>query len=140
MDKEWTKSARESEEYENGPNYFLDHAYTKGKPHGKEIFWPCATSFGFQKGYNVWVRHGVKIQKLNDINDNHMNDENDQVDDIDGLFYERFRGVAQEEYKVNEGPNEDAKKFHNIVKNPNKSFIRVAKNSLNFRSSFGYIY
>ena len=32
MDKEWTKSARESEEYGDGLNYFLDYAYTKGKP------------------------------------------------------------------------------------------------------------
>jgi hypothetical protein len=132
MDKEWTKSARESEEYEIGLNYFLDYAYTKGKPRGKEILCPCATcynskwftrnavrnhliAFGFQKGYDVWVRHGEKIRKPNDINDNHMNDTNDQVDDIDGLLSERFRGVAQEEYRVNEGPNEDAKKFYNLI-------------------------
>lgn len=44
-----------------------------------------------------------------------MNDANDQVDDIDGLLSERFRGVAQEEYRVNEGPNEDAKKFYNLI-------------------------
>jgi len=132
MDKEWTKSARESEEYEIGLDYFLDYAYTKGKPRGKEILCPCATcynskwftrnavrnhliAFGFQKGYDVWVRHGEKIRKPNAINDNHMNDANDQVDDIDGLLSERFRGVTQEEYKVNEGPNEDAKKFYNLI-------------------------
>ncbi|CAK8562329.1 unnamed protein product [Lathyrus sativus] len=126
MDKERTKKNPASKEYQNGLDSFLDYAYTKGKPRGKEILCPCANcynnnwftrnevrnhliAFGFQKGYDVWVRHGEKKPKLGDLNDNHMNEEEDQIDDIDGLLHERFRDVVQEDNDVNVSLNEDAK-------------------------------
>lgn len=43
--------------------------------------------------------------------DDHMDD---SCDDIDGLLNDQFRDVAQAE-GVYEGPNEDAKKFYNLI-------------------------
>jgi hypothetical protein len=42
MDKEWTKLPRLSREYKKGVVSFLDFAFTKGKPEGREILCPCA--------------------------------------------------------------------------------------------------
>jgi hypothetical protein len=41
MDWEWAKSARESDEFQIGLDFFLDYAYTKGKLRGKEIVSLC---------------------------------------------------------------------------------------------------
>ncbi|CAK8538606.1 unnamed protein product [Lathyrus sativus] len=145
MDKEWTKKNCASKEYQNGLDSFLDYAYTKGKPRVKEILCPCANcynsnwftrnevrnhliAFGFQKGYDVWVRHGEKKPKLGDLNNNHMNEEDDQIDDIDGLLHERFRDVVQEENDVNVSLNEDAKKFYNLVEEAKQDLYPGCKN------------
>ncbi|XP_004514322.1 uncharacterized protein [Cicer arietinum] len=142
MDKEWTKLARESKEYQNGVDFFLDYAYTKGKPCGKEISCPCAECYntnwftrkvvrnhlialGFQKGYDFWVRHGEEIRKPNDLNDDHVNDEEDQIDE---LLFERFRDIIQEECEFNEGLNEYAKKFYNLVEEAKQELYPGCKN------------
>ncbi|XP_012575366.1 uncharacterized protein [Cicer arietinum] len=149
MDKEWTKLARESKEYQNGVDFFLDYAYTKGKPRGKEISCPCAECYntnwftrkvvrnhlialGFRKGYDFWVRHGEEIRKPNDLNDDHVNDEEDQIDE---LLFERFRDVIQEECEFNEGLKEDAKKFYNLVEEAKQELYPGCKNfsKLSFR-------
>ncbi|KAI5405776.1 hypothetical protein KIW84_052517 [Lathyrus oleraceus] len=125
--------------------FFLDYAYTKGNPRGKEILCPCANcyntnwltrnevrnhliTFGFQKGYDVWVRHGEKKLKPGDLNDNYMNHEKDQIDDIYGLLHGRFRDVVQEENEVNVGLNEDAKKFYNLVEEAKQDLYPGCKN------------
>ncbi|KAI5442098.1 hypothetical protein KIW84_011244 [Lathyrus oleraceus] len=145
MDKEWIKENPVSKEYQNGLDFFLDYAYTKGNPRGKEILCPCANcyntnwltrnevrnhliAFGFQKGYDVWVRHGEKKLKPGDLNDNYMNHEEDQIDDIYGLLHERFRDVVQEENEVNVGLNEDAKKFYNLVEEAKQDLYPGCKN------------
>lgn len=46
--------------------------------------------------------------------DNNMEDQEDSHDDIDGLLYDTFRDVEEVE-GVNEGPNEGARKFYNVV-------------------------
>ncbi|CAJ2665839.1 unnamed protein product [Trifolium pratense] len=145
MDKEWTKLGRDTDEYQNGLDFFLDYAYTKGKPCGKEIPCPCADcfnrqwftrnvvrnhliAFGFQKGYDTWVRHGEKRPKPGDLNDNQMSHEEDQIDDIDGLLHITFRDVVQEEDEVNVGLNEDAKKFYNLVEEAKQDLYPGCKN------------
>ncbi|XP_058774236.1 uncharacterized protein LOC131648500 [Vicia villosa] len=145
MDKEWTKLNPASKEYQSGLDFFLDYAYTKGKPRGKESSCPCAkcynskwftrnevrnhlTAFGFQKGYDIWVQHGEKKPKPSDLNDNNMNHKEDQIDDIDGLLHERFRDVVQEENEVNVGLNEDAKKFYNLVEEAKQDLYPGCKN------------
>ncbi|CAL0321565.1 unnamed protein product [Lupinus luteus] len=42
MDKEWIKLPRYSSEYIDGVEFFLNYAYTNGKPQGGEILCPCA--------------------------------------------------------------------------------------------------
>ncbi|XP_058750628.1 uncharacterized protein LOC131623640 [Vicia villosa] len=145
MDKEWTKLNPATKEYQSGLDFFLDYAYTKGKPRGKEILCPCAkcynskwftrnevrnhlTAFGFQKGYDIWVQHGEKKPKPSDLNDNNMNHKEDKIDDIDGLLHERFRDVVQEENEVNVGLNEDAKKFYNLVEEAKQDLYPGCKN------------
>ncbi|KAI5411572.1 hypothetical protein KIW84_056582 [Lathyrus oleraceus] len=145
MDKEWIKENPTSKEYQNGLDFFLDYAYTKGNPRGKEILCPCTNcyntnwltrnevrnhliAFGFQKGYDVWVRHGEKKLKPGDLNDNYMNHEEDQIDDIYGLLHGRFRDVVQEENEVNVGLNEDAKKIYNLVEEAKQDLYPGCKN------------
>ncbi|KAK6784471.1 hypothetical protein RDI58_017926 [Solanum bulbocastanum] len=118
--------ARYSKEYINGVESFLDFAYSYGDPQGEEIQCPCAKCcnirwtrrnvvydhlicYGFVKGYTRWINHGEWDIKLNVDNDMDYS-----RDDIDGLLNDQFRDVAQAE-GVYDGPNEDAKKFYNLV-------------------------
>ncbi|XP_004509963.1 uncharacterized protein [Cicer arietinum] len=128
MDKEWTKLSRESKEYQNGVDFFLDYAYTKGKPRGKEISCPCAKCYN-TNWFTRKVRHGEEIRKPNDLNDDHVNDEEDQIDE---LLFERFRDVIQEECEFNEGLNEDAKKFYNLVEEAKQELYPGCKNFSKF--------
>ncbi|KAE9591138.1 putative transposase, Ptta/En/Spm, plant, Transposase-associated domain-containing protein [Lupinus albus] len=129
MDKEWIKLPRYSSEYIDGVEFFLNYAYTNGKPQGGEIMCPCAKchntcwevmaivydhliGYGFQKGYDVWVRHGEVLKDM-DL-DGCMNDDNDSVDDIEGLLCDTFRDAA-EDNELNNGLNDDAKIFYNLI-------------------------
>src|ERR1044072_556368 len=130
MDKEWTKLSRFSPEYIKGVYRFLDFAYTEGRPQGDQILCPCINcrnrcwttrsvildhlvAKGFLKGYDVWVHHGERTGRLMEVDDDKTN-QDDSHDDIDGLLYDTFRNVAGAE-GVSEGPNEDARKFYNLV-------------------------
>jgi len=48
---------------------------------------------GFEKGYNVWVRHGEELTNPMDLYDD-ISDKEDAIDDIDGLLYEKFKDVV----------------------------------------------
>ncbi|KAH0688879.1 hypothetical protein KY289_016237 [Solanum tuberosum] len=117
---------RYSKEYIDGVESFLDFAYSYGDPQGEEIQFPCAKCckirwtrrnvvydhlicYGFVKGYTRWINHEEWDIKLNVDNDMDYS-----RDDIDGLLNDQFRDVAQAE-GVYDGPNEDAKKFYNLV-------------------------
>ncbi|KAG5600550.1 hypothetical protein H5410_031920 [Solanum commersonii] len=57
----------------------------------------------------IWINHGEWDVKLNvDVDMDYSRD------DIDGLLNDQFRDVAQAEGAY-DGPNEDAKKFYNLV-------------------------
>ncbi|CAJ2674634.1 unnamed protein product [Trifolium pratense] len=130
MDKEWTKLPRHWKEYRKGVKSFLDFAYTKGSPQGREISCPCAhcangkwarrhvvrdhlIAAGFVEGYDVWVNHGECMPLPMEI-DNDTTDQEDLHDDIGGLLYDTFRNVVEEEGS-SEGPNEEARKFYNLI-------------------------
>ncbi|CAH9139648.1 unnamed protein product [Cuscuta epithymum] len=144
MDKEWMKSARYSPEYINGVEYFLNYAYARGNPQGKEILCPCikchnalwmtrATVFdhliayGFERGYNVWVRHGEEPINPKNI-DGYLDGEDDEIDDIDGLLNDRFRGVAEEQYEDNDNLNGDAKKFYSLIEDSKQELFPGCQN------------
>ncbi|KAJ1409904.1 Transposase-associated domain [Sesbania bispinosa] len=116
---------------------FLDLAYSIGRPQRDEILCPCAKcnnilwarrcvvhdyliSKGFLKGYDVWVNHGERIS-LRMVIDDDIEDEDDSRYDIDGLLFDRFRNVAKAN-GVSEGPNEDDRKFYNLV---NEAKIKI---------------
>ncbi|WMV24439.1 hypothetical protein MTR67_017824 [Solanum verrucosum] len=65
-------------------------------------------------GYTRWINHGEW-----DINLNVDDDMDYSRDDIDGLLNDQLRDVAQAE-GVYDGPNEDAKKFYNLVEEANQ--------------------
>ncbi|CAL0308394.1 unnamed protein product [Lupinus luteus] len=128
MDKEWIKLPRYSSEYIDGVEFFLNYAYTNGKPQGGEILCPCAKchntcwevraivydhliGYGFEKGYDVWVRHGEVLKDMY----------------LDGLLHDTFRDVA-EEYELNKGPNDDAKKFYNLIEEAQQDLYPGCKN------------
>ena len=120
------KFSRYSKEYIDGVESFLDFAYSYGDPQGEEIQCPCAKccnirwtqrnvdydhliAYGFVKGYTRWINHGEC-----DINFNVDDDMDCSSDDIDVLLNDRFINVIHAE-GVYDGPNEDAKKFYNLV-------------------------
>ncbi|XP_025640500.1 uncharacterized protein [Arachis hypogaea] len=130
MDKGWTSLPRHTEGYQHGVNLFLDFAFSKGRPQGQEILCPCSIcnsfswgrrdevydhliSKGFQKGYTVWVHHGKRISRMDSETDESEVHEG-LVDDIHGLLNETFRHVLEGD-KDGDGPNEDAKKFYNLL-------------------------
>jgi hypothetical protein len=130
MDKEWTKLPRHWKRYRKGVKSFLDFAYTKGSPQGREISCPCAhcangkwarrhvvrnhlIAAGFVEGYDVWVNHGEDMPLPMDV-DKDTKDQEDSHDDIGGLLYDIFRDVVEED-ESSKGPNEEAKKFYNLI-------------------------
>ncbi|XP_020973047.1 uncharacterized protein LOC110269510 [Arachis ipaensis] len=130
MDKGWTSLPRHTEGYQHGVNSFLDFAFSKGRPQGQEILCPCSIcnnfswgrrdevydhliSKGFQKSYTVWVHHGERISRMDSETDESEVHEG-LVDDIHGLLNETFRHVLEGD-KDGDGPNEDAKKFYNLL-------------------------
>ncbi|KAK2416365.1 hypothetical protein QL285_038762 [Trifolium repens] len=115
MDKEWTKLPRHWKRYRKGVKSFLDFAYTKGSPQGREISCPCAhcangkwarrhvvrnhlIAAGFVEGYDVWVNHGEDMPLPMDV-DKDTKDQQDSHDDIGGLLYDIFRDVVEDESK-----------------------------------------
>ncbi|KAK2416363.1 hypothetical protein QL285_038762 [Trifolium repens] len=111
MDKEWTKLPRHWKRYRKGVKSFLDFAYTKGSPQGREISCPCAhcangkwarrhvvrnhlIAAGFVEGYDVWVNHGEDMPLPMDV-DKDTKDQQDSHDDIGGLLYDIFRDVRE---------------------------------------------
>lgn len=136
-------SARDSPDYILGVEFFLNFAYTIGKPQGKEILCPCIEChnafwktravvfnhlvyFGFERGYHVWIRHGEKRKDANGVDG--ATNEDDEIDDVDGLLYERFRDVAHDECGVNEGLSEDAKKFYSLLEEAKQELYPGCKN------------
>nr|XP_027186488.1 uncharacterized protein LOC113784479 [Cicer arietinum] len=130
MDKKWTTLHRLNSEYRKCVKSFLDFAFTKGEPQGRTILCPCAKcrncrwrrrkvvrnhliEFSFVQGYDVWVNHGEQISLPKEMDD-HMEDQEDSCDDINDLLYDTFRHAEKVE-KGNKGPNEDAKKFYNLI-------------------------
>ncbi|XP_019231467.1 PREDICTED: uncharacterized protein LOC109212288 [Nicotiana attenuata] len=127
--KEWMDLPRYSKDYIEGVQSFLDFAYSYGDPQGEEIQCPCAKCcnirwtrrnvvydhlicYEFVQGYTRWINHGEKEISMNVNCD--MDDNVYSYDDIDGLLNDQFRNVAHAG-GVYEGPNEDAKKFYNLV-------------------------
>ncbi|KAM3237018.1 hypothetical protein P3L10_012047 [Capsicum annuum] len=117
---------RYSAEYEKGVKSFLNFAYTYEDPQGEEIQCPCdkccnvrwtqrdvvynhLIGRGFIDGYKRWINQREWEIDLN--GDDHMDNSND---DIDGLLNDQFRHVAQAK-ELYEGPDEDAKKFYNLM-------------------------
>ena len=143
MDKEWTKLPRLSRDYKKGVVSFLDFAFTKGKPEGREILCPCAkckntwyekrrvvfdhlVAYGFVEGYKVWVYHGERRSRLTKIDDR-MEVQEDSHDDIDDLLFDTFRDFV-ETNGVNKGPNEDAKKFYKLMDESKQPLYTGCKN------------
>ena len=141
---------RFNQEYIDGVSSFLDFAFTRGKPQGREILCLCSKCgngrqekrdvvnshlicYGFVCGYNQWVNHGEGVTVMDpdgDI-DAYINEDGDEdsYDDIDGLLNDRFREFAQME-GVYKGPNEDAKKvILPWLKRQNKNYTQVVKTS-----------
>ncbi|KAG5571725.1 hypothetical protein H5410_061491, partial [Solanum commersonii] len=90
--------------YIDGVESFLDFAYSYGDPQGEEIQFSCA------KYCNIhWTRRNVVLYKMDQSRGMDYS-----RDDIDGLLNDQFRDVVQTE-GVYDGPNEEAKKFYNLV-------------------------
>jgi len=68
-----------------------------------------------------------------------MTDNYDSEDDIDGLLYDTFRNVVGAE-GIKEGPNNEARKFYNLINVQSKNYTLDVKASPHYPSSFGYIY
>ena len=66
------------------------------------------------KGYRIWVNRGKGLTPMDLDSDMDGECDEDSYDDIKGLLNDRFRDVAHGE-GVYESPNEDAKRFFNLV-------------------------
>ncbi|XP_068467230.1 uncharacterized protein [Phaseolus vulgaris] len=143
MEKEWAKFPRFSREYIDGLESFLDFAYTRGRPQGREILCPCADcrncvwarrhvvydhliATGFLKGYKVWIHHGEEISSTTKSDDD-MIDNEDSQDDIYGLLYNTHRNVVEAK-GGKEGPNDEARKFYHLINDANQELYPGSKN------------
>ncbi|KAL4286637.1 hypothetical protein AHAS_Ahas19G0106100 [Arachis hypogaea] len=126
MPKDWMDLPRYSEEYINGVISFLEFAYSEGEPDGQQIQCPCKrccniewyrrdvvfdhlVADGFVKGYRTWINHGEWTIPM--VVDDDTDDEGAR-DDIEGLLNDAFGDHAE---GVTVGPNEEAKKFYNLI-------------------------
>ena len=142
MEKEWAKFPRFSREYIDGLESFLDFAYTRGRPQGREILCPCADcrncvwarrhvvydhliATGFLKGYKVWIHHGEEISSTTKSDDD-MIDNEDSQDDIYGLLYNTHRNVVEAK-GGKEGPNDEARKFYHLINDANQELYPGSK-------------
>ncbi|XP_020960150.1 uncharacterized protein LOC110263331 [Arachis ipaensis] len=126
MPKDWMDLPRYSKEYINGVISFLEFAYSEGEPDGQQIQCPCKrccniewyrrdvvfdhlVADGFVKGYRTWINHGERTIPM--VVDDDTDDEGAR-DDIEGLLNDAFGDHAE---GVTVGPNEEAKKFYNLI-------------------------
>ncbi|XP_072078005.1 uncharacterized protein [Arachis hypogaea] len=108
LSKDWMDSPRFEKEYIVGVNSFLEFAFVKGKPVGKEIQCPSAR---FVEGYKRWNNHGESVIPI--VVDTDIDDRGG-LDDIDGLLHDTFENMENFE-EGNSGLNEDAKRFYKLV-------------------------
>ncbi|XP_021985970.1 uncharacterized protein LOC110882197 [Helianthus annuus] len=128
--RDWMYLPRRLPEFEAGVIEFLNASFAKAIK-GYQICCPCKRcknrywyrryevfdhlkGHGFVEDYYVWVFHGENpphTRSTTGINDNGES----MHDNLDELLHDRFRDIAEETRTVQEGLNEDAKKFYKLV-------------------------
>ncbi|KAL2902623.1 Formamidopyrimidine-DNA glycosylase [Bienertia sinuspersici] len=143
--KGWWEFPRWSDVYEQGTDEYIEKAFAT-RCQGNQISCPCCTCH-----YRYWydrndVRDHIICNGFVPRNDESFHlrrmspkreaedlqhDEPSNVNDgIEELLYNALR----------EGPNEEAKKFLNLMKKANKNCIQVAKKCLDLHSQFAFTF
>ncbi|XP_042459548.1 uncharacterized protein LOC122043134 [Zingiber officinale] len=142
MDKSWMVLPRQTEEYRNGVESFLQFAFSNANINGM-ILCPCVrckigifvsravaydhlTVDGFIKGYTHWVAHG-EIAYSASTNSDFVQPRKD-ADDMQGLVYEAF-GIPEHNDSIiststfendKEIPTRETEKFYKLIDDSQK--------------------
>ncbi|KAI3783835.1 hypothetical protein L1987_42923 [Smallanthus sonchifolius] len=139
----WMYLPRRLPEFEAGVIEFLNASFSKVAK-GGQICCPCKRcmnrfwyrrdevfdhlkGYGFVENYYVWVFHGESPSQIRfdaNIDDNGAG----MHDNFDELLHDRFRDTAKETSTVQEGLNEEAKKFYRLVEDGNQELFPGCKN------------
>ncbi|XP_052620020.1 uncharacterized protein LOC128126308 [Lactuca sativa] len=141
--RDWMYLPRRLPEFESGVIEFLNASFAKVAK-GGQICCPCKRcknrywyrrdkvfdhlkGYGFVENYYVWVFHGEKSsQSMSNIA---IDDDGAGMhDNFDELLHDRFRDVAEEISMVQEGLNEEAKKFYKVVEEGKQELFPGCKN------------
>ncbi|XP_042460417.1 uncharacterized protein LOC122043920 [Zingiber officinale] len=142
-DRSWMYFSIWVPEFENGLFNFLNISFAKASL-GGQIKCPCrrcknrylyrrdevynhVKSEGFVENYDLWIFHGEDPSSLKTARDLD-NDVPRMRDNIDELLHDRFRDVIEETSNVQQGPNEEAKKFYRLVEEGKQELYPGCKN------------
>ncbi|XP_042437052.1 uncharacterized protein LOC122023018 [Zingiber officinale] len=142
-DRSWMYFSRWVPEFENGLLNFLNISFAKASS-GGQIKCPCrrcknrywyrrdevynhVKSEGFVENYDLWIFHGEDPSSLKTTRDLY-DDVPRMHDNIDELLHDRFRDVVEETSNVQQGPNEEAKKFYRLVEEGKQELYPGCKN------------
>jgi hypothetical protein len=155
MDKSWMNKSRISREYFNGVQEFVTYASKQATDDGM-ILCPCVKcvnstfldievvrlhleSFGICKGYQPWDFHGESSFPMasSKTRDSHVQESSNEYGDIHEMLHDLFpmqnmtSGPVEEGPSVRQhaqGPNEDAQRFYNLLKDAEQSLYEGCKN------------
>ncbi|CAH1428092.1 unnamed protein product [Lactuca virosa] len=141
--RDWMYLPRRLPEFESGVIEFINTSFAKVAK-GGQICCPCKRcknrywyrrdkvfdhlkGYGFVENYYVWVFHGENSSQSmsNTVIDDDGAGMNDNFDE---LLHDRFRDVAEEISTVQEGLNEEAKKFYKLVEEGKQELFPGCKN------------
>ncbi|XP_074313753.1 uncharacterized protein LOC141648947 [Silene latifolia] len=142
-DRSWMYLPRRLPEFENGVTEFLNASFSKAV-HGNQIRCPCKRcrnrywlkrhevfdhliGFGFVENYAVWIFHGEDELSNETINEPPHENHNFH-DNTDTLLEDRFRNPYEGSTNVQNGPNDEAKKFYRLLEEGEQELYPGCKN------------
>ncbi|XP_074266925.1 uncharacterized protein LOC141590217 [Silene latifolia] len=142
-DRSWMYLPRRLPEFENGVTEFLNASFSKAV-HGNQIRCPCKRcknrywlkrhevfdhliGFGFVENYVVWIFHGEDELSNETINEPPHENHNFH-DNTDTLLEHRFRNPYEGSTNVQNGPNDEAKKFYRMLEEGEQELYPGCKN------------
>ncbi|XP_074288837.1 uncharacterized protein LOC141613988 [Silene latifolia] len=142
-DRSWMYIARRLPEFKNGVIEFLNVSFSKGV-HGSQIRCPCKRcinrywlrrhevydhlkAFGFVENYYVLTFYGESPLSTESIVET-LDEEPNFNDNTNTLLNNRFRSCFEGPTNVQNGPNDEAKKFYKLVEEGQQELFPGCKN------------
>ncbi|KAD5802583.1 hypothetical protein E3N88_13943 [Mikania micrantha] len=142
--RDWMSSPRRLPEFEAGVIEFLNASFAHAAK-GGQICCPCKRcmnrywyrrdgvfdqlkGYGFVENYYVWVFHGEDPSQMRDETITKDNEGGSIHENFHELLRDKYRNIVEERRTIQEGLNEEAKKFYNLVEDGKQELFPGCKN------------